>query len=71
MRPTIIERAYELSRRLPTLLAIRKQLSREGYESVDTQLAGKEIRRTLRRKCREAAAQRDAMVMARPAASEP
>lgn len=43
----IIERAFELARRLATVDEIRAQLRREGYFNVDDHLIGRKIRSDL------------------------
>jgi hypothetical protein len=60
IRPTIQERAYQLTATLRTLPKIRGQLMREGYENVDGHLAPPQFRLAVKRMCRAAAKLREA-----------
>jgi hypothetical protein len=52
--PTIQERAYQLTAEYATMAEIRRQLMRERYENVDSHLAARSMRLTLKRMCRAA-----------------
>jgi uncharacterized membrane-anchored protein YhcB (DUF1043 family) len=54
-RPTIQERAYQLTAEYATIAEIRRQLMKERYENVDSHLAARSMRLTLKRMCRAAA----------------
>jgi hypothetical protein len=47
-RPTLLERAFALAREGATMLEIRNKLRAEGYDNVDFQLQGSELKRQLR-----------------------
>jgi hypothetical protein len=47
-RPTVLERAFALAREGATIPEIRTKLRAEGYEAVDYQFQGLEIKRQLR-----------------------
>lgn len=64
VQPTVQERAYQLALTLPSIAAIRQQLVREGYDSVDAHLGSPSMRLALKRVRRQAS--KDA-----PAATEP
>ena len=49
----IIERAFELARRLANIEEIRTQLRKEGYSNVDAHLVGRKIRSDLVKILRE------------------
>jgi hypothetical protein len=58
MRPTTLERAYELARsgECATVSDIRERLKRERFDSVAGQLSGRRLTEDLRRLCRESTA---------------
>ena len=51
----IVERAFQLAQQLGTVEAIRVQLRKEGYSSVDAHLMGRKIRSDLVKIIRQAA----------------
>ena len=51
----IVERAFQLAQELATVGAIRVQLRKEGYSSVDAHLMGRKIRSDLVKIIRKAA----------------
>jgi len=51
----IVERAFQLAQELATVEAIRVQLRKEGYSSVDAHLMGRKIRSDLVKIIRKAA----------------
>ena len=51
----IVERAFQLAQQLTTVEAIRIQLRKEGYSSVDAHLMGRKIRSDLVKIIRQAA----------------
>jgi hypothetical protein len=55
MKPTIHERAYQLTAEFTAVADIRKQLIREGYDFVDSQLSPRTFRLELRRLCGQTA----------------
>jgi uncharacterized protein with von Willebrand factor type A (vWA) domain len=56
LRPTTLERAFELARsgECATVSDIRERLKREGFDSVAGQVSGRSLTEDLRRLCREA-----------------
>jgi hypothetical protein len=53
--PGVIERAFELAKRLANIEQIRSQLMKEGYSNVDGHLMGRKIRSDLVRIIRASA----------------
>ncbi len=58
MRPTTLERAYELARsgECATVSDIRERLKREHFDSVAGQISGRSLTEDLRRLCRQSMA---------------
>jgi hypothetical protein len=54
VRPTIHERAFQLTAECDSIPAIRRRLMSERYDSVDAHLAAPMLRLTLKRMCRSA-----------------
>ena len=54
VRPTIQERAYQLTAHCDSVAQIRSQLVKERYDNVDAHLAAPTLRLVLKRMCRNA-----------------
>lgn len=57
LRPTTVERAFQLAREGNNAAEIRRRLAKEGYPDGAAQLAGRSIKAQLRQLCADALAE--------------